>query len=193
MLKNIPAALSPDLLWCLASMGHGEKLVIVDRNFPAHDVVRHTSSGKLIELPGLDIPQAVQVILSVMPLDDFIPEPVSCMQVVGAPEKILPMQAEVHAIARASEGRAVGMERLERFAFYEAAKSGFAVVRTSEFRPYGCFLLTMGVIFDPRPDTGRHFPVWLSFTSARRCASSATHDLGLRRPPWFTATPMPRA
>ena len=151
MLKNIPAALSPDLLWCLASMGHGEKLVIVDRNFPAHDVVRHTSSGKLIELPGLDIPQAVQVILSVMPLDDFIPDPVSCMQVVGAPEKILPMQAEVHAIARASERREVGMERLERFAFYEAAKSGFAVVRTSEFRPYGCFLLTMGVIFDPRP------------------------------------------
>ncbi len=150
MLKNIPAALSPDLLWCLASMGHGEKLVIVDRNFPAHDVARHTSSGKLIELPGLDIPQAVQVILSVMPLDDFIPEPVACMQVVGAPEKILPMQAEVHAIARASEGRAVGMERLERFAFYEAAKSGFAVVRTSEFRPYGCFLLTMGVIFDAR-------------------------------------------
>lgn len=83
--------------------------------------MRHTSSGKLIELPGLDIPQAVQVILSVMPLDDFIPEPVSCMQVVGAPEKILPMQAEVHAIARASEGREVGMERLERFAFYEAA------------------------------------------------------------------------
>ena len=150
MLKNIPAALSPDLLWCLASMGHGEKLVIVDRNFPAHDVVRHTSSGKLIELPGLDIPQAVRVILSVMPLDDFIPEPVSCMRVVGEPEKVLPMQAEVHAIARASEGREVGMERLERFAFYEAAKSGFAVVRTSEFRPYGCFLLTMGVIFDQR-------------------------------------------
>lgn len=148
MLKNIPSTLSPDLLWALASMGHGEKLVIVDRNFPAHDVVRHTSSGKLIELPGLDIPQAARVILSVMPLDDFIPHPLACMQVVGEPDKVLPMQAEVQDIATQSEGRTIAMERLERFAFYEAAKTSFAVVRTSEFRPYGCFIFTMGVIFD---------------------------------------------
>ena len=150
MLKNVPSTLSPDLLWCLASMGHAERLVLVDRNFPAHDVARHTSTGKLIELPGLDIPQATRAILSVMPLDDFIPNPLSCMEVVGEPDKIIPMQEEVHALAKAAEGRAVGMERLERFAFYEAAKKGFCVVRTSEFRPYGCFLFTMGVIFDKR-------------------------------------------
>ena len=150
MLKNISNQLSPDLLWCLASMGHGERLVLVDRNFPAHDVVRHTSTAKLIDLPGLDIPQATRAILSVMPLDDFIPCPVSRMKVVDDPDKLLPMQAEVHAIARECEGRDVGMEALERFAFYEAAKQGFAVVRTSEFRPYGCFLFTMGVIFDTR-------------------------------------------
>lgn len=150
MLKNIPSVLSPDLLWCLASMGHGERLVLVDRNFPAHDVAQHTSTKRLIELPGLDIPQATRAILSVMPLDDFIPAPVSRMQVVGDPEKLLPMQGEVHAIARDCEGRDVGMEALERFDFYEAAKRGFCVVRTSEFRPYGCFLFTMGVIFDKR-------------------------------------------
>jgi L-fucose mutarotase len=150
MLKNISAALSPDLLWCLASMGHGERLVLVDRNFPAHDVARHTSTGRLVELPGLDIPQATRAILSVMPLDDFIAEPVSRMQVVGDPDRLLPMQAEVHAIARECEGRDIGMEALERFAFYEAAKKGFCVVRTAEFRPYGCFLFTMGVIFDRR-------------------------------------------
>jgi L-fucose mutarotase len=150
MLKNISSALSPDLLWCLASMGHAERLVIVDRNFPAHDVARHTSSGRIVELPGLDVPQAIRAILSVMPLDDFIKSPVSCMKVVGAPNKVLPMQKEVHAIAEKAEARKVGMERLERFAFYAAAMKGFAVVRTSEFRPYGCFLLTMGVIFDQR-------------------------------------------
>jgi L-fucose mutarotase len=150
MLKNIPSVLSPDLLWCLASMGHGERLVLVDRNFPAHEVAQHTSTKRLIELPGLDIPQATRAILSVMPLDDFIPAPVSRMQVVGDPEKLLPMQGEVHAIARDCEGRDVGMEALERFDFYEAAKRGFCVVRTSEFRPYGCFLFTMGVIFDKR-------------------------------------------
>jgi L-fucose mutarotase len=150
MLKNLSSSLSPDLLWCLAAMGHGERLVLVDRNFPAHDVARHTSTGKLIDLPGLDIPAATKVILSVMPLDDFIPSPLACMQVVGAPEKILPLQQEVNTIATAAEGRAISMERLERFAFYEAAKQGFCIVRTSEYRPYGCFLFTMGVIFDPR-------------------------------------------
>jgi L-fucose mutarotase len=150
MLKNISSSLSPDLLWCLASMGHAERLVLVDRNFPAHDVARHTSTGKLIELPGLDIPQAAKAILSVMPLDDFISNPLSCMQVVGEPETLLPMQEEVHALANAAEGRTLGMERLERFAFYEAAKKGFCVVRTAEYRPYGCFLFTMGVIFDSR-------------------------------------------
>jgi L-fucose mutarotase len=150
MLKNISSSLSPDLLWCLASMGHAERIVLVDRNFPAHDVVRHTSTGRLIDLPGLDIPQAAKAILSVMPLDDFIPHPVSCMQVVGDPSLVLPMQTEVHEIAKAAEGRDIGMESLERFIFYEAAKKGFAVVRTAEFRPYGAFLLTMGVIFDQR-------------------------------------------
>ena len=91
-----------------------------------------------------------RAILTVMPLDDFIPEPIACMQVVGDSEKILPMQSEVSALANAAEGRMVGMERLERFAFYEAAKKGFCVVRTAEFRPYGCFIFTMGVIFDKK-------------------------------------------
>jgi L-fucose mutarotase len=150
MLKNISSALSPDLLWCLASMGHAERMVLVDRNFPAHDAARHTSSGRVIELPGLDIPAAARAILSVMPLDNFIKAPVSCMKVVGKPKEILPMQKEVHEVAKLAEGRNLEMERLERFAFYDAAKKGFAVVRTAEFRPYGCFLFTMGVIFDPR-------------------------------------------
>jgi L-fucose mutarotase len=148
MLKNISSVISPDLLWCLASMGHAEKLVLVDRNFPAHDVAKHTSTGRVIELPGLDIPAATRAILSVMPLDDFIKAPVSCMKVVGKPKAILPMQKEVHEIAMKAEGRELGLERLERFAFYEAAKKGFAIARTSEFRPYGCFIFTMGVIFD---------------------------------------------
>ena len=149
MLKNIPATLSPDLLWCLASMGHAERLVLVDRNFPAHDVARHTSTGKLIELPGLDIPQAARAILSVMPLDDFIPDPISRMQVVGDPGKLLPMQAEVHQIAKEAEGRDVDMEALERFAFYEKARSAFAIIVSGERRLYGNLILKKGIV---RPD-----------------------------------------
>ena len=120
MLKNIPATLSPDLLWCLASMGHAERLVLVDRNFPAHDVARHTSTGRLIELPGLDIPQAARAILSVMPLDDFIPDPVSRMQVVGDPAKLLPIFETVRQVVDAAEGP----KPQTRFVLTKALKMG---------------------------------------------------------------------
>jgi len=83
-----------------------------------------------------------------MPLDHFVEEPVTRMRVVDDPDSLLEMQREVIEIAREVEGREVKMGALERFAFYEAASKGAAVVRTSEFRPYGCFLFKMGVIFD---------------------------------------------
>ena len=148
MLKNIPSVISPDLLWLLASMGHGDDLVLVDRNFPAIQVAKQTSTGRLIELPGLNIPQATRAILSLMPLDHFVEEPVKRMRVVDDPDRLLDMQREVMEIASEAEGREIKMGALERFAFYELASKGVAVVRTSEFRPYGCFLFKMGVISD---------------------------------------------
>ena len=150
MLKNISSVISPDLLWLLASMGHGDDLVLVDRNFPSIQVAKQTSTGRLIELSGLNIPQATRAILSLMPLDHFVEEPVTRMRVVDDPDSLLEMQREVIEIAREAEGREVKMGALERFAFYEAASKGAAVVRTSEFRPYGCFLFKMGVIVDSR-------------------------------------------
>ena len=150
MLKNISSVISPDLLWLLASMGHGEDLVLVDRNFPAIQVAKQTSTGRLIELAGLNIPQATRAILSLMPLDHFVEEPVTRMRVVDDPNSFLEIQREVIEIAREAECREVKMGALERFAFYEAASKGAAVVRTSEFRPYGCFLFNMCVIVDSR-------------------------------------------
>ena len=88
MLKNISSVISPDLLWLLASMGHGDDLVLVDRNFPALQVAKQTSTGRLIELAGLNIPQATRAILSLMPLDHFVEEPVTRMLVVDDPERV---------------------------------------------------------------------------------------------------------
>jgi len=64
MLKNISSVISPDLLWLLASMGHGDDLVFVDRNFPAIQVAKQTSTGRLIEFPGVNIPQLVSHLLN---------------------------------------------------------------------------------------------------------------------------------
>src|SRR5271166_6439646 len=99
MLKNISSVISPDLLWLLASMGHGDDLVLVDRNFPAVQIAKQTSTGRLIELAGLNIPQATRAILSLMPLDGFVEAPITRMRVVNGPDILLGIQKEVLDVA----------------------------------------------------------------------------------------------
>ncbi len=147
MLKGIPSIISADLLWVLRAMGHGDVLAIVDRNFPAHSVATQTVSGKLITIDGVNDTQAIKAILSLFPLDTFIDQQIQHMQVVGEPDTQLEVHNEVLAECKAVMPEA-NMGSIERFAFYEAAKQSFAVVQTSEDRPYGCFLLTKGVVFD---------------------------------------------
>ncbi|TAG28935.1 MAG: fucose-binding protein, partial [Rhodobacterales bacterium] len=81
-----------------------------------------------------------------MPLDSFVPAPITRMQVVGDPEREVPIFARMQAVADSAEGAPVGMQSLERFAFYEAAKLSFAIIRTADSGPYGCFILKKGVI-----------------------------------------------
>lgn len=147
MLKTLSPQLSADLLWTLKTMGHGEDLLICDGNHPAGTIAKTTVSGRIIETPGLDVPAAVAAVLTVLPLDTFVETPVIRMQVVGDPGKSLPIFDEVHRLCELAEGRPIKMAALERFAFYAAAGKAFAVVRTSEFRPYACFLFKKGVIF----------------------------------------------
>jgi len=148
MLKGLSPLLNADLLWVLESMGHGDDLALVDRNFPAASVATATTTGKLIKLDGVDCSQAATAIFSVMPLDSFVENPIRRMEVVGEPDTLLEVHQDISAIAEQAEGQAVGMESIERHAFYAAARKSFAVVQTLESRPYGCFLLKKGVIFD---------------------------------------------
>ncbi len=81
-----------------------------------------------------------------MPVDTFVDQPVKRMQVVGDPDRTLPLFDAVQAVIDKAESRNVGVDALERFAFYQAARQCFAVVRTSDPGPYGCFIIRMGVI-----------------------------------------------
>lgn len=148
MLKGIAPLLGPDLLWLLAAMGHGDELVLVDRNYPAQTTARATVSGRLVRLDGVDTTTAARAILTLLPLDGFVAAPVRRMQVTGAPDTVLPVHADLKAVADAAEGRDVPMTSIERLAFYDAARAGFGVVQTAEARPYGCFILKKGVVFD---------------------------------------------
>lgn len=148
MLKHVPAFMDAELLWVLAAMGHGDELVVVDRNFPARSVAMETQSKKLITLGGMDAPASIGGILELMPLDTFVEAPLAWMDPVDQPGAILSVHADVLAACNRVEGHEVRHTVIERHAFYAAAKRCFAVVQNSENRPYGCFILKKGVVFD---------------------------------------------
>lgn len=146
MLKGIDPVLTADLLAVLLRMGHGDDIVVCDVNHPAVTIAAETTHGRLLDLAGCTIPRALEAILSLMPLDHFVEAPLTRMQVVGDPARELPLFAVVRDVAARIEGRPIGMQALERFAFFAAARRAFAIVRTSDPGPYGCFILKKGVV-----------------------------------------------
>jgi L-fucose mutarotase len=146
MLKGIDQRLSAEVVHVLMLMGHGDDLVLCDVNHPAATIAAETTYGRLIDMAGCDIPTAARVILSLMPLDTFVPAPVWRMQVVGNPDAQVSIFARMQVVVDQAEGRPVSIEALERFAFYAAAKQAFAIIRTADSGPYGCFILKKGVV-----------------------------------------------
>jgi len=146
MLKSIDAILNADVLHALRSMGHGDDVVICDTNFPAESVARRTVLGRLLRIDNVTAPRAARAILSVLPLDSFVDKPASRMEVVGNPQEIPQVQAEVQKEIDAAEGRSWPMGSVERFAFYELAKTAYCVIQTGERRFYGCFVFKKGVL-----------------------------------------------
>lgn len=143
MLKGIDPLLRGELLHVLDDMGHGDRLLLVDRNYPA------ASSGRpVIHLGEVTVLRAAAAILSVMPLDSFIPHPLARMEVDDDPALTTPVQDAMLALARDAEGRALEYAVIPRLDFYEHARSCFAVIHTLDAVPYGCFVLTKGVVFD---------------------------------------------
>ena len=146
MLKGIDQRLSAEIVHVLMLMGHGDDLVICDVNHPAVTIAKETTYGALVDMAGCNLLTAAEAILSLMPLDTFVPAPVARMQVVGDAGKVLPLFADMQATCSRIEERKIALEPLERFEFYDRAKNAFAIIRTSDSGPYGCFILKKGVI-----------------------------------------------
>ncbi|TGD42948.1 ribose ABC transporter [Pseudotabrizicola sediminis] len=146
MLKGIDHRLNADVLGALRAMGHGDYVVVVDTNFPADSIARGTVTGRLLRMENLSAAQAVQAILTVLPLDTFVPDFAGRMQVVGEPDTVPEVQAEVQAEVDRAEGMPRALPGIERFAFYDLAKGAYAVIQTGERRFYGCIMLRKGVI-----------------------------------------------
>jgi len=146
MLKAIDPALNADVLFALRAMGHGDRLVVCDTNFPADSIARRTALGRLLRIDNVSAARAVGAILSVLPLDTFVEDAAIRMEIVGSPFDVPPVQQEVQAAIDRAEGKSWPLVGLERHAFYEKAKTAYCIIATGERRFYGCFLFTKGVI-----------------------------------------------
>jgi L-fucose mutarotase len=146
MLRFIDPLISAELLYVLMLMGHGDDIVVCDVNHPAAAIAKGTTFGRLIDLAGCTIPDAAQAILKLMPLDTFVDQPVMRMRVVGDPDGSAPIFARMQDVLDQCENRTINMGAFDRFDFYAAAKKSFAIVRTSDPGPYGCFIFKKGVI-----------------------------------------------
>lgn len=143
MLIGIDPVLSGELLKILDEMGHGDQLLLVDRNYPA------AASGKpVIRLGEVTTVRAVTAILSVFPLDSFVERPLARMEVDNDPAIITDAQTAVLAIANSTLETPIEFDIVPRLDFYERAKKAYAVVHTLDAKPYGCFILQKGVVFD---------------------------------------------
>lgn len=146
MLKGMDPRLNAEVLYALAAMGHGDTVVITDTNFPADAIAQHSQVGSLLRIGNVTAGQAVEAVLSVLPLDTFVDDFAARMEIVGEPDTVPPVQEEVQVAIDTAEGEPRPMVSIERFAFYEAAKEAYAVIQTGERRFYGCFILRKGVI-----------------------------------------------
>lgn len=146
MLKKIDNRLNAEVLFALRAMGHGDTLVLADTNFPSDSIARQTVLGDLLRMDNLTSAEACEAVLSLLPLDTFVEDFAGRMEIVGAPDEIPAVQAEVQAVVNAAEGRPRPMVSIERFDFYQRAKSAYAVIQTGERRFYGCFIFRKGVI-----------------------------------------------
>ena len=140
MLKKIPQILSPQLVKTLMEMGHGDEIVIADGNFPNSSI-----SKNVIRADGLSGTEILKDVLELFPLDSYAPEQVFLMEVVDGDNYVPKIWEEYKAILQES-GETFKIEHLERFDFYERAKSAFAVVATGESALYANLILKKGVV-----------------------------------------------
>ena len=144
MLKGIPDVLSGDLLKVLADMGHGDKLVISDGNFPSASMGKN---GVVINCKGLGVPEILDAVLSLFPLDTFVDKPVTLMKVVPGQEVETPIWDTYKQIISKYDDRGENaIQFVERFDFYEESKKSYAIIATSETALYACMILQKGVI-----------------------------------------------
>ena len=146
MLKNIPAILSPELLKTLCEMGHSDRIVIADGNFPCESMGKN---AKVIRCDGHGVPELLDAMLKVFPLDTYVEKPVNLMEVMPGDTVETPIWETYKEIVAKYDNRgADAIGNIERFAFYDEAKTAYAIIATSEKALYANIMLQKGVVVE---------------------------------------------
>ena len=142
MLKNIPKIVSPELLKTLCEMGHGDEIVIADGNFPAEKFDK-----RVIRADGIGGTAMLEAVLSLIPLDTYSNPNFILMRLMECDEgKIDPVIWEEYKEIAEKHDKNVKIGNIDRFAFYERAKTAFSVIATGEEAVYANIILKKGVI-----------------------------------------------
>lgn len=140
MLNNIPKILSSDLVKMMMDMGHGDELVIGDGNFPGSSL-----GVPVVHLDGHGVPEILDAILEMMPLDRYVSTPTAIMEVVPG-DTIVPVIWDAYRAILQKYGWKIEPEHIERYAFYERAKRAFCIVQSSESAQYANIILKKGIV-----------------------------------------------
>lgn len=144
MLNGIPKILSPELLKALCEMGHGDRLVLADGNFPCESVGKNSL---VVRCDGLGTTELLEAILKVFPLDTYVQKPVELMQVVPGDSVKTPIWDEYkHIVSEFDRRGADAFSEVDRFEFYERAKKAYLIIATSESALYANIILQKGVV-----------------------------------------------
>ncbi len=147
MLFGIDHRFPPELLYCLARMGHGDELVLADRNYPAATTAAFCRVTTPVSMLGFNAPIVADLITSLMPLDGNAEYSALRMQIDDEPDTLADVHTDVWDVLEPCLPEHGVLSSIERQDFYEQAQSAFAVVQTGEMRPFGCFILRKGVVF----------------------------------------------
>ena len=148
MLLNVPSILSPELLKVLSEMGHSDRICIGDGNFPGASMAK-AKNAVFLRADGHGVPELLDAILSVIPLDTYVEHPVRLMEVMAGDPVETPIWDTYRQIIERHDARGektVG--HIERFAFYEEAKKAYAIIATGETALYANVMLQKGVVTD---------------------------------------------
>lgn len=142
MLKGIPKNLSPELIKILMEMGHGDEIVIADGNYPGA-----SNANLLVRADGLGVPELLESILELMPLDSYVDAPVALMSVVNGDTTVPVIWEKYEHIIQEKNGSPVKIEHMERTDFYERGKKAYAILATGEEEIYANIILKKGVVY----------------------------------------------